>query len=306
LQKVGIPLTLALSLLRDLNGKISLTVPVSGDKSGTQVAIRDIIAQALVKAILGAVTSPLKMLGVVADLATGGAQALPEPIPCGSGLPVVEASADARVQQLGDALGGAPALRITLHGIAGGPDVRTLQEAAVLGDLNAKLGVIGGLKSLANRRERNAIRDFLTARTSGDSAPELSPDYRKTLDEWAQAKTVSDDQLRALANARAEVVKTALVTRQGVDARARYGRGSGDRSREREPGCAHRLRAVARRSAALLARSVLETLLTRASDRQDNRAEAATSEEVRPCCSCPTGCSWLQFSLRCWSHSAPR
>jgi len=218
LQKVGIPLTLALSLLRDLNGKISLTVPVSGDKSGTQVAIRDIIAQALVKAILGAVTSPLKMLGVVADLATGGAPALPEPIPCGSGLPVVEASADARVQQLGDALGGAPGLRITLHGIAGGPDVRTLQEAAVLGDLNAKLGVIGGLKSLANRRERNAVRDFLTARTSGDSAPELSPDYRKTLDEWAQAKTVSDDQLRALANARAEVVKTALVTRQGVDA----------------------------------------------------------------------------------------
>lgn len=87
----------------------------------------------------------------------------------------------------------------------------------MFGDLNAKQGVIGGLKSLANRRERNAIRDFLTARASGGSIPELSPDYRTTLDEWAQAKTVSDDQLRALATARAEVVKTTLVTRQGLD-----------------------------------------------------------------------------------------
>jgi hypothetical protein len=218
LQKVGIPLTLALSLLSDLNGKISLTVPVSGDRGGTQVAITEIVAQALVKAILGAVTSPLKMLGVVADLATGGGgPVLPEPIPCGPGLPVVEASADARVHQLGDALGSAPALGITLQGMAGGPDVRALQEAAVLADLNEKQGVIGGLKSLANRRERNAIRDFLTARASGSSAPELSADYRKTLDEWAQAKTVSDDQLRALAAARAEIVKTALVTRQGID-----------------------------------------------------------------------------------------
>jgi hypothetical protein len=218
LQKVGIPLTLALSLLRDLNGKISLTVPISGDRGGTHVALSEIVAQALVKAIVGAVTSPLRMLGVVADLATGGrAQVLPEPIPCRPGLPVVEASAEARVQQLRKALGGAPALGITLHGMVGGPDLRALQEAMVLADLSAKQGIIGGLKSLANRRERNAIRDFLAARADG-SAPELSADYRKTLDEWAEAKSISDDQLRALATARAEVVKTALVTGQGVDA----------------------------------------------------------------------------------------
>jgi uncharacterized protein DUF748 len=231
-QKVGIPLQLALSLLRDLNGKIALAVPVSGDKSGMRVGLGEVVAQAIVKAIVGAVTSPLKMLGVVADLAAGGGGALtPEPIPCGPGLPTVDAAAGERVQQLGGALGGAPALRIMLHGMAGGPDVRALQEAAVLADLQAKQGVLSGIKNLANRGERNAIRDFLVAKASGGKA-DLSPDYQKTLDEWAGAKTISDDQLRTLAAARAEGVKNALTTGQGVDA-ARVSVGDPEVDREK-------------------------------------------------------------------------
>jgi len=233
LQKVGIPLTLALSLLRDVTGKITLAVPVSGDKSGTHVGLGEIVAQAIVKAILGAVTSPLKMLGAVGDLvAGGGGSILPEPIPCTPGLPAVDAAAGERVQQLGGALGGAPALKITLHGMAGGPDVRALEEAAVLADLNAKQGVLGGIKNLANRSERNAIRDVLTARATGGKAPDLDPEYQKTLDEWAQAKTISDDQLRQLANARAAGVKSALVAGQGADpARVAVGEPEVDREK---------------------------------------------------------------------------
>jgi hypothetical protein len=232
-QKVGIPLTLALSLLRDLNGRISLSVPLSGDRAGTHVALGEIVAQALVKAILGALTSPLKMLGVVADLATGGGgPLLPQPIPCARGLPAVEASAGERVQQLVDALGVSPSLRISLQGVAGGADVRALQEAAVLADLNAKQGVVGGLKNLVNRKERNAIRDFLTARAGGRNAPDLTLEYQKTLDEWAQAKAVSEDQLRVLATERAEALRTALVTGQGIDA-ARVVVGNPEVDRER-------------------------------------------------------------------------
>jgi Domain of Unknown Function (DUF748) len=218
LQKVGIPLQLALSLLRDVNGKIALAVPLSGDATGTHVGLGEIVAQALVKAILGALTSPFKMLGVVADLATGGSGALtPEAISFQPGLPTVDPAAGDRVQQLGGALNGAPALRITLRGTAGGPDIRALQEAAVLADLQAEQGLLGGIKHLANRSERNAIRDFLEARADGSSV-ELAPEYQKTLDEWALAKTVADDQLRGLATSRAEAVKAALTAGQGIDA----------------------------------------------------------------------------------------
>ncbi len=101
LQKVGIPLQLALSLLRDPYGKIALGVPVKGGKGGTQVDIGSIVAQALVQAILGAVTSPLKLLGAASGILTGGSGAIaPEPIPCGPGRPTVEAAASERVQQL--------------------------------------------------------------------------------------------------------------------------------------------------------------------------------------------------------------
>jgi hypothetical protein len=93
LQKVGIPLQLALSLLRDPYGKIALGVPVKGGKGGTQVDVGSIVAQALVQAILGAVTSPLKLLGAAGGLLGGGGGAIaPEPIPCGPGRPTVEAA----------------------------------------------------------------------------------------------------------------------------------------------------------------------------------------------------------------------
>ena len=76
LQKVGIPLQLALSLLRDPYGKIALGVPVKGGKEGTQVDIASIVGQALVQAILGAVTSPLKLLGAASGILTGAAARL--------------------------------------------------------------------------------------------------------------------------------------------------------------------------------------------------------------------------------------
>jgi len=112
---------------------------------------------------------------------------------------------------------GAPGLRITLHGAAGGTDVRALQEAGVLADLQAKQGVLGGIRNLANRTERAAIRDALAARATG-ATPTLAPEHQKTLDEWAGAKTISDDQLRTLAAARAETLKAALVQGRGIDA----------------------------------------------------------------------------------------
>jgi hypothetical protein len=207
---------------------------VAGDKSGTRVAIGSIVAEALVKAIIGAVASPLKMFGAVVDLAGGsGAAAAPEPIPYRPGL--LDPEDKARVEQVAEGLSGAPGLKVTLNGMAGGPDVRGLQEKAVLADLQAKQGVFGGIKNLANRGERNAIRDALAARAGGDKG-ELSPEHQKALDEWAGEKQVSDDDLRALAKARAERLRDQLVRDHGIDA-ARVAAGDPDVNRtEGKPG----------------------------------------------------------------------
>src|SRR5262249_10814175 len=79
-QHFGIPLSLALALMRDTSGRIALDVPVVGDSRGTHVAIGTLVAQALERAILGAITSPLKLLGAIAGLGGKIEGVAPEPI----------------------------------------------------------------------------------------------------------------------------------------------------------------------------------------------------------------------------------
>ena len=216
-QRFGMPLTVALGLMRDVHGVIALDVPVSGDRAGgARVDLGAVIAQALAHAMVNALASPLKLIGAVVGNGDK-VDATPEPIACAPGKPEVDAEARARVEQLGSVLGGAPALRLELKGTAGGPDVRALQEAALLAELSADKGALAALRNLPSRGTRNAIRDALAARASGKSA-ELSPELQKTLDEWATQRAVSDGDLRALAAARATHLRSALVQDFGVAA----------------------------------------------------------------------------------------
>src|SRR5438132_611666 len=216
-QHFGVPLTLALGLMRDVHGVIALTVPVSGDRrGGPRVDVGAVVAEALRHAIVNALASPLRLLGAVVA-GDDKVDATPQPIACAPGRPEVDAEARTRVEQLGTVLGSAPALRLELRGSAGGPDVRALQEAAILADLAADRGALGTLRNLASRGTRNAIRDVLAARASGKSA-ELSPELQKTLDEWAAERTVSNGDLRALAGARAARLRSLLVQDFGIAA----------------------------------------------------------------------------------------
>jgi hypothetical protein len=61
LEQLGIPLTVAIALLRDWKGNIDLTVPVKVDEKGTSVAFGTVISGALVQALVGTLTSPLKI-----------------------------------------------------------------------------------------------------------------------------------------------------------------------------------------------------------------------------------------------------
>ncbi len=216
-QHFGVPLTLALGLMRDVHGVIALTIPVSGGRTGgAQVDVGAVITEALRHAIVNALASPLRLIGAVV---AGGDKldATPEPIACAPGRAEVDAGARTRVEQLGTVLGSAPALRLELRGSAGRPDVRALQEAAILADLSADKGALGTLRNLASRGTRSAIRDALAARASGKSA-ELSPELAKTLDEWAAERTISDGALRALAAARAARLQSLLVQDYGIPA----------------------------------------------------------------------------------------
>lgn len=72
---VGVPLNIALALLTDLDGAIHLTVPVVIDEAGSEVALGSVLRGALQDAIVGALASPLKLIGGVASLASDDSDA---------------------------------------------------------------------------------------------------------------------------------------------------------------------------------------------------------------------------------------
>src|SRR4030095_15407572 len=58
-EQFGIPITMALALLRDLQGDIRLDIPVEGDEQGMHIGYMTIIAGALRRALVNALASPL-------------------------------------------------------------------------------------------------------------------------------------------------------------------------------------------------------------------------------------------------------
>ncbi|MCW5892749.1 MAG: DUF748 domain-containing protein [bacterium] len=218
LQQFGVPLTLALALMRDVNGRIALGVPVAGDQRGTRVDLGVVVGQALARAIVNALASPLKLLGAVTMQGDRIASFQPEPVafPPGRATPAPEATE--KVEQLAGLVGSAPGVTLTLHGRAGGADdVRALQEAALLASLRNEGGVMGTFRNLATLGDRKAIRQALEEKARGGT-PALEPGAQARLDEWAQEQEVSDGALTELAQQRAEALRRLLAEQHGVAA----------------------------------------------------------------------------------------
>jgi hypothetical protein len=154
----------------------------------------------------------------------------PEPVPFRPGSAEPAEAATAQLDQLAGLVGAAPAMRVEVTGVAGGPDVRALQEAAVLAALQAPQGWLGGVRNLPSRGDRNAVRAALERRARGETV-ELEPEPQARLDEWAAEQTVDDARLAALATARAERLRALLLERYGVTAdRVTLGEPAADRA----------------------------------------------------------------------------
>ena len=217
-KRFGLPLSVAIALLKDVQGRIALAVPVEGDQSGTRVDIGSIIAQALTRAITGALISPLKLLGAV-NLKGGRIESFdPRPIPFAPGTDVATTAGRKQTAQLGRMLEKLPSVMVAITGGAGTTDVRGLKEMAVLAELEeTDTGMLGGIRNALSFGKRDAIRNALAARARGEDGP-LDDDDRETLDEWVAERTVTEADLQALAARRVESVRAVLVDEQGVDA----------------------------------------------------------------------------------------
>ena len=210
----GMPLDLALALLRDPHGDIALPIPLEYGEKGASADIGAIVRGALRAALTGAVTSPIKALGVL--LPEGGSAEISfEPIAFAAGSATPPAEAGARLAPLAGLLGSRPSLGLELTGRAGEADRLALAERILIERVAAGKGLPDLTDSGFFARRR--VASALEARGRGEAGA-LEPEDQALLGRYLEATQVPAERYADLARRRAEAVKEVLVTQHRIGA----------------------------------------------------------------------------------------
>ncbi len=157
-EQSGVPLPIALGLIANAAGEIRLTLPFMVDTRSRSVSFGSIVWQAIRSAIIGALTSPIRLLGSL--FGTGGAPhafAI-DPIPFQPGSGSLDQTGRARAAQIARILEAHQGLLLVLMPQVTPDDIR-------------KVGA-DGASTLANERNAAARDAFVGA----DADPRLPPD----------------------------------------------------------------------------------------------------------------------------------
>ncbi|MGE8154298.1 DUF748 domain-containing protein [Pseudomonas vancouverensis] len=112
---VSLPLKLAIALLKDVDGKISIELPVTGDLNNPQFSVMPIVWQTLRNLIVKAAAAPFKM---IAGLVNGGGSEDLGSVSFAPGSSELGKDAEAALDKLSNALKERPALRLEIEGTA--------------------------------------------------------------------------------------------------------------------------------------------------------------------------------------------
>jgi uncharacterized protein involved in outer membrane biogenesis len=216
-----LPVTLAVSLLKNRNGEIDINLPISGSLDDPQFSVGELIVQVIINLLGKAITSPFALLG----LASGGGGELSS-LDFDDGRSSIAPPAQQRLEKLATALLDRPALKLEIEGRA---DRERDRE---------------GLKRVRIERKVRALKLEDAANGAADSAPDSGPaaseqEYPALLERAYRAEkfpkprnlvgmvktlpvaeteklmltnsAVDDDDLRALGERRAKAVRDWLI-----------------------------------------------------------------------------------------------
>lgn len=217
-----LPLTLAIALLKDRNGVIDINLPISGSLDDPQFSLGGIIVKVVVNLIVKAVTAPFALLG---SLFGGGGEELAY-VEFAPGSAALAAAEEPKLKKLATALTERPGLKLDIAGRAAPDEDREgLKHAALDAKVRAQkfndLRRAGSAPASVNAvsvepaeyekylRRAYGEEKFAKPRNVIGLAKELPvPEMEKLMLEHTQ---VADDDLRLLANERAQAAKEWLV-----------------------------------------------------------------------------------------------
>ena len=112
---LDLPIRLAIALLKDSDGKISIELPVTGDLNNPQFSVMPIVWQTLRNLVVRAATAPFKFIG---GLVTGGGSEDLGNVAFAPGSSELNKDAEGALNTLAKALKERPTLRLEIEGTA--------------------------------------------------------------------------------------------------------------------------------------------------------------------------------------------
>jgi hypothetical protein len=226
-----LPVLLAVALLKDRNGVMDINLPIGGSLDDPQFSIGGIVWQIIINILVKAVTSPFALLGSVFGGGGGGEEL--SFIEFDYGRATLPQTAEAKVKTLVTAMSNRPALKLDISGrVDPTNDLEGLKQASIERKMKAqKLRELvrqgTAPKSVDDVQiDKAEYERYLKAAYSDESFPKprnligLAKDLPVAEVEALMLKyaTATDDDMRELANRRAQTVRDRLLATNQVTA----------------------------------------------------------------------------------------
>lgn len=197
---VSLPLKLAIALLKDVDGKISIELPVSGDLNNPQFSVMPIVWQTLRNLIVKAAAAPFKMIGGL--VSGGGAEDLGT-VSFAPGSSDLSKEAEGSLVKLSNALKERPALRLEIEGTAAASsDGPLIAEQRLEREYQYNY-----YKMLQRRGDKVPAQASLLQVPDGEKGPLLEGIYRTRLKTQPPAEWKDLGKEERTAKMRADVIK---------------------------------------------------------------------------------------------------
>ena len=189
---VDLPIRLAIALLKDVDGKISIELPVTGDLNNPQFSVMPIVWQTLRNLVVRAATAPFRMLG---GLVSGGGSEDLGNVSFAAGSSELSKDAQAALDKLAKALKERPTLRLEIEGTAAASSDGPFLAAERL----EREYQYNYYKILQRRGDKVPAQASLLVVPDKEKAPLLEGIYRTRLKQQppAEWKDLSDDDRTA-------------------------------------------------------------------------------------------------------------
>ncbi|MDP2604606.1 MAG: DUF748 domain-containing protein [Deltaproteobacteria bacterium] len=218
-----LPVLLAVALLKDRNGVMDINLPISGSLDDPQFSIGGIVWQIILNILVKAVTSPFALL--VSVFSGGSAEELSY-VEFDSGRASLNQAAQAKIAALAKAMGDRPSVNLELSGrVDPATDLEGLKRVGIerkvkaqkLKELVRKGETVKSVDEV--RIEDSEYPQYLKAAYGEETFPKPRnliglardlpvPEMEKLMMQFAKA---SDDDMRLLANQRAQAIRDALL-----------------------------------------------------------------------------------------------